>query len=125
MYSIQSLHTENHNLQKLSVHKNGKVVLIAIDDICAIEAHGDYCMIELHNGQHYSSSKKLGEFEELLRPSNQFIRISKSILLNVPSIRCYSKGEPCFIELENGKTYEVARRKKTEILGLLKSGLSI
>lgn len=122
-YFIQSLNSDIDTLQKLSVHKNGKVVLISIENICSIEAHGDYCLIELHNGLHYSTSKKLGAFDDLFRSTNKFIRINKSVLVHIDSICSYSKGEPCFIELENGKTYEVARRKKTEILGILKVDL--
>lgn len=124
-YFIQALNSDMPGLQKLSVHKNGKVVLIAIENICSIEAHGDYCQIELHNGLHYSTSKKLGAFDDLFRSSNKFIRISKSVLVRIDSISSYSKGEPCFIELENGKIYEVARRKKTEILGILKIDLPL
>jgi len=40
--------------------------------------------------------------------------------MNAKHIKEYSKGEPCFITMLNGTTFEVSRRKKQEVLEKLK-----
>jgi len=37
------------------------------------------------------------------------------VIVNLDYVTEYSKGEPCMLFLKNGKEYEIARRKKTEL----------
>ena len=106
-------------VKKISIHKNDKVHLINIDDIAYIEANTEYCSISLLNKEKYTSSKRLALFENLLKPNSKFIRINKSIILNIECIKSYTKGEPCVIEMKSGRCFEVSRRKKSEINVLL------
>ena len=73
-------------------------------------------------GETYVTSRNLKEFEEYLGENSPFIRISKSYLINTRHIKSYSKGEFCLLEMESGKTFEVARRKKQEVLEKLRRG---
>lgn len=49
-----------------------------------------------------------------------FVRISKSHIINASYIKNYFKGEPFIIQMTNDETFEVARRKKPEVLMKLK-----
>lgn len=105
--------------QKLSVHVNGQVKLLACTDILMVEASGRYSTITLFNGSAYVIAKNLKAIEEELATEATFLRISKSQLINVDGVSSYSKNKLCLITLVNGKVLEVSRRKKAEIVHLL------
>jgi two-component system, LytTR family, response regulator len=121
LHFIKTLDEANDLITKFSVHHNGKVMLVNVSEIAFLEANVDYVNLNLVNGSRYTSSKSLKQFEEVLHPLKNFIRVSKSILINTDSIKSYTKGEVCIIELNNGQFFEVSRRKKTEILNRLKT----
>lgn len=50
-----------------------------------------------------------------------FVRISRSVLINVNYIESYSKGNVCILKMKDEKSFEVSRRKKTEVLDKLNS----
>jgi two-component system LytT family response regulator len=120
-----SSHNEKSNIvSKLTVHQNDKVILINVPDIIHIAGQTDYCQIYLKDNSRYSSSKDLKLFENLLSQDSSFVRINKSVILNINFIKSYSKGETCVIELLNGLDFEVSRRKKTEIVKKLRLFMS-
>ena len=106
--------------KKFAVHSGEKVKMLHVQHIVCIEADGRYSHLFMSNNENYTTAKYLKDFEDFLGKESSFIRISKSFILNTNFIKEYSKGEPCIIELINGKTVEVARRKKPEILEKLK-----
>ena len=116
---IEYLNFESKN-KKIPVHKNDKVKMIPIESIIYIEANGRYCTITLENFEEYTIPKYLKEFENFFNPYPFFIRINKSIIINVHFIKEYSKNNPCRIEMINNVEFEIPRRKKTEILEKLK-----
>ena len=62
------------------------------------------------------------DYEELLRPMGNFLRVNKSMLINIHHILNYTKGSTCFIDMKHNKEgIEVSRRKKTEIVQFLKN----
>jgi two-component system LytT family response regulator len=121
LHFINTLDEKNDFINKLSLHHNGKVVLVNVQDISFIEARTEFCEINLFNNMRYASSKGLKMFESVLQQPGKFIRINKSVLINTDYIKSYTKKEPCIIEMKNGNSFEISRRKKTEILGMLKS----
>ena len=118
---MKSLADKGDFIDKISVHHNDKVIFVNVDEIVFIEAQSDYCDLNLKNGGYYTSSKDLKKFEELLSKNGNFIRINKSIIINIDFIKSYSKGEICEITVSTNQIFEVSRRKKTEILALLKT----
>jgi len=116
-----------HNLspetedRKIAVHAGDNVKLLNEKQIIYIEADGSYCHIYTVESERFTTSKYLKDFEDYFGHTSAFIRIHKSCLINTNQIKEYSKGEPCIIEMHNGKTFEVARRKKQEILEKLKT----
>lgn len=106
--------------RRVAVHNGEKVELIETKNIRYIQADGSYSKIKTSENQSYITSKFLKDFEEYFGEKNDFVRIHKSCLINVMHIKNYSKGEPCFIEMNDGVIFEVARRKKQEVLEKLK-----
>lgn len=107
--------------KRIAVHVHDKVKLININLISYIESDDSYCKIKLVTSETYTIAKHLKDFEEMFFDNNDFVRIHKSCMINVMHIKEYSKGEPCIIEMKDGKQFEVSRRKKQEVLERLKN----
>lgn len=121
LHFIKTLDEKEDLVSKFSLHHNGKVVFVNVNAIACIEAKLGCCEIQLAGGERYSSCKDLKQFESILQPAGNFVRISKSVLLNIDYMKGYSKGEVCVIEMVSGQHFEVSRRKKTEIINRLRA----
>lgn len=110
---------ESNLEKKINVHVNGKVMIVKASSICIIDADSRYCHITTNTGEKFAVTKTLKEVEEFLATNPVFVRINKNAIININSIHHYSKGEPCIIELRDGRAFEVSRRKKNEVLSRL------
>lgn len=117
---LQSVVEEGYD-KKIALHKNDTVRFIKISDISYIESDWNYSSLFTSGNEQFSSSKTLKEFEEYLSAVPYFVRIHKNCIININYIKGYSKGEPCIITMQNEKELEISRRKKQEVLALLKS----
>lgn len=115
---LNNLDAENKE-KKVAVHIGEKVDIINATDILYIEADGSYSKIKTRT-EKLITAKFLKDFEDYFGENSDFVRIHKSCLINVRHLKNYSKGEPCFIEMSDGITFEVARRKKQEVLERLR-----
>lgn len=120
-YFVKTVEDENDLINKITVHHGGKVFFLNINDIVSIVSNGENSEVMMQNNTRYASSKDLIMFEKMFDSTDHFIRIDKSVLINLNFIASYSKGESCVIAMKNGLTYDVSRRKKNEILEKLKS----
>lgn len=118
---LQSI-DEDLKEKKIAFHKNDAVRLIKVSDISHIESDWNYSNIFTSADEKFSSSKTLKEFEEYLHDFPFFIRIHKNSIVNAHHIAKYSKGEPCIITMNDGTELEISRRKKQEVLEILKGG---
>ncbi len=109
--------------KKIAIHVQDRVKLLNLSQILYVEADNSYSIIKLSTGEQYITSKPLKDYEELLSNNKSFVRIHKSCIINLGKIKEYTKGEPCFILMTDNKQFEVARRKKQEILMRLKGNL--
>jgi two-component system LytT family response regulator len=105
--------------KNIPLHVNGKVKFINTSDITHIEADGSYANV-FCNKEKLVSSKSLKDFEEFLDQNPHFVRINKSIIINVWYIKEYSKGENFIITLKTGDVFESSRRRKLSVLESLK-----
>lgn len=121
LHFVKTITDGNELSQKLSVHSNGKVRIIDVSEIASIKVEQDHTTITLVNNSHYYSSKDLVKFESLLQSMPNFVRISKGAIINVFAIKSYSKGDPFVIELKNDELFEVSRRRKSEVLSLVRA----
>jgi two-component system, LytTR family, response regulator len=105
----------------ISVHKNDRVENVNARDIISLEAQDNYTLIISRQGQKHLVSKVLGEVEEVVAPLNTFIRIHRSVVINSSFIKTYSKTSPYTITMINDTSYEISRRRRAEILDVLKN----
>lgn len=110
--SIDDLPEMHH----VAIHTNDSVRLIEETSIVSITADGHYCVIRTDNDERFTTAKNLRDFEDYFGAASSFVRIGKSQVINAKKILKYSKGEPFIIELVNGEVFEVARRRKPEVL---------
>lgn len=105
---------------KIAVHEGDKVIYLNSDDIVSFQAFGRYTKITLYTGRNYMIAKNLKVIEDILGIKTSFQRISRALILNISYVKEYSKSEPFIVTMKNGSFFEVSRRKRTEILQVLK-----
>ena len=110
------------------VYPLGKIAVPTIDgllffntkDIIHLEAEGNYTTLYMVDDKKQVTSRSLKDFEELL-PSAFFFRCHHSHMISLQFISRYIKGDGGQIELENGQTVPVSRRKKEAFLEKVKN----
>jgi two-component system LytT family response regulator len=120
-YVVNLLNNINEEIsdKKIPLHVHGNVRFINTFSITHIEADGAYSFIYC-DGEKFASSKSLKDFEDFLAPNPRFIRINKSIIINILFLKEYTKGDPFIITLHTGDVFESSRRRKLEVLERLK-----
>jgi hypothetical protein len=71
-------------LERIAVKVGSKIEVILISEILAVQAEGDYVMIHTAHGR-YLKEQTMKYFEEHL-PSNLFVRVHRSCIVNVQVI---------------------------------------
>jgi len=102
--------------KKVAVHNNDTVKLLPLAEITHLQGERNYTVLYTIKGDKFTSSKNLGEFEDMLRNYPQFLRIHKSYIANLNHVTGYSKGEPCILTIAELWDFEISRRKKQEVL---------
>jgi two-component system LytT family response regulator len=116
------INLEGAELEKrIMVHSHDRVKFLVISDISHFEGERNYTTIHMVNKMKYTSTKNLGEFEEMLGENAQFFRISKSYIINLNHVTSYTKGGPCVLTLSSGLEFEISRRIKQEFLDRMQS----
>lgn len=116
---VQLYNVNSSSISKIPLHDKGKVALININEIISIQSDEGYTVFDTVNSIKYTSSKQLSDYEFIIHNYPNFMRISRSTFINLNFVKSYTKGQICMITLNNNDVFEVSRRKKTEILGLL------
>ncbi len=75
----------------LSVKADYKVTLVRISDIVYIESEGEYVRMHLADGSTITTLFRLKNMEATL-PSDSFMRVHRSYIVNLRAIRSYIKG---------------------------------
>jgi two-component system, LytTR family, response regulator len=122
IHFVHSIDEKSQLIKNISLHQTDKVHVIDLNNICYIQASRNYSEIITENNQKLLSTKTLSDYEELLSGHPNFLRINKSILVNINYIKEYTKGSTCSIIIKNSDMeMEVSRRKKSDIIQFLKS----
>jgi two-component system LytT family response regulator len=103
---------------KISVPTFDGFQMINAEDIIRCTADESYTEIILSNGKKVVVSRILKEYEELLSDLN-FFRVHNSSLINLTHVVKYIKGDGGYVVMTDGKSVEVSRRKKSELLNKL------
>jgi two-component system, LytTR family, response regulator len=104
-------------VNKIALSLSSELQFINLDDLCRIEADGNYCSFVLKDGRKFLSSKKLGDAEELLSEVKYFFRVHKSHIVNLKFVEKYIREDGDIIMID-GTYISLARSKKEEFLDL-------
>lgn len=103
------------NTQKIGLSTDSGFQLEELQNILYLEAAGSYTFVNTRQGQKYTISKNLKEFEDML-PEDIFCRVHHSYIINITGVKKYNKGRGGSVEMENGTSIDVAVRKKEQFL---------
>lgn len=113
-----SLSTKSE-IKKLTLPYGQGFKMIDVDDIIYIEADSNYSVVHLANQDKVTVSKVLREFEELL-PSDQFVRIHKSSIINLNHLKEYNSKNGLQVFLKNGESINISRRRASDFFEKIK-----
>ncbi len=111
-----------HNLEPGNVHKlaitvKDGTVFLGPEEIIRLQADGTYTHIFLKD-QKFTAAKNIKEYEYLLLEYN-FFRSHNSHLINLNHVKQYNKNGGYFVQMDDGSTAEISRRKKEEFFELM------
>ncbi|MEI7595264.1 MAG: LytTR family DNA-binding domain-containing protein [Bacteroidota bacterium] len=118
---INSDEKNNHNSKTSKASKrlmfpvNDGIEFYDADEIVLIKAEGSYSVLSLVNGKKVTISKNTSQIEEML-DSTIFFRTHKSYIINLSHVKKYNKSEGGSIEMTDGTSADLSRRKKDEFL---------
>lgn len=104
--------------KRIWINSLKEVVPINYVDIVRFEAQGKYTDIFCVNGNKLTSSKNLGEFEEML-PSSTFIKVHRSHIVNANNILKYAKEDGGELHMIDGTQLPVSKSGKERLFDLL------
>ena len=107
------------NNNQLVIPTESGLDIIACKDILRCEADKAHCRFVLVDGRQIQVKRSLGFFEPKLAEWN-FMRVHKSTMVNLKHVTRYLKGAQGKIVMSDMSEVQVASRKRTDILNLLK-----
>lgn len=113
-----------HNLQDVTQsrialpHITG-VKFVTLSEISFLEADSNYTIVHLSNLQKIVVSRTLKEFEDLL-PSEQFMRVHKSNIVNLQFVREYVGVHGGELLLTDGNSVGISKSSYTEFMNRMK-----
>lgn len=118
LHNLMNKQKEHH---RIAIPSMEGLQFVETSDIIYLEAQSNYSTFHLTGNKKITVSKTLKDFEELL-PSNIFLRIHHSYIININCIEKYVKGDGGQVLMKNGALLDVARRKKEEFMKIIGHG---
>jgi len=112
---MENINPAAKTFKRLAVPSYDGLHFIKVSDIIYLEAHVNYTHLHLVNKQKYVVSRTIKDFEELL-PSETFLRIHNSYIINKDYVEKYIRGDGGQVVLSNGAVLDVSKRKKADFL---------
>jgi len=117
--AFEKVSVRNQEIKKIALSHSTGFVVEDIQDIIRLEADDNYTRVFLNSGKSYLISRPLKDFE-LCLPSDIFLRVHKSFMLNLHHIKDYSNIDGGIITLSDGYKTPVSKRKNPEFFNALK-----
>jgi len=102
------------NQPKITIDTDGKLIFLNPDDILFVASDGNYSSVYTRNDKKIVVTKKLKEIDALL-PSDVFLRIHNSYIINLNKIKEFIKTDG-YVILENNHKIPVSRQRKSTFL---------
>jgi two-component system, LytTR family, response regulator len=120
---LQSRKSEPKFLDRLAIKSRGRVIFLRTDEITWIETAGNY--LELHTGKEsHLIREPISDFEQRLNPE-RFIRIHRSCIVNVESIKELQPGfgGEYLVVMNDGQQLTASRGYRERLQQLLSNEL--
>jgi DNA-binding LytR/AlgR family response regulator len=110
---------------RIAIKTKGKILLVNPADILAVEAEGNYVLLQ-HQSNSYLLRESISAMAEKLKAYG-FIRIHRSVLVNASSVAEISPGTAgeCVLRMTGLKEYVVSRTYKRNLKSLAQSWIGI
>jgi two-component system, LytTR family, response regulator len=112
---VEQLISKKNNFSRIAIPTIEGLQFIRVEDIIYLEASSNYTHIFSAEKKKYIVSHTLKDFEDML-PTDIFIRIHNSYIINKNYVEKYIRGEGGQVVLSNNATLDVSKRKKSEFL---------
>ncbi len=110
-----------HQYRKIALPTMEGIHFERLKDIVSLEARGNYTYLFFQDQRKLLVCKTLREMEELIRASDQFVRIHRSFTINLNMLQKYIKGKGGYVIMEDGSTVSVSSGKKQDFLDALRT----
>lgn len=107
LYSPKRFNRERNTIIYL---ERGKTE-IYIEEILMCKGEGNYTFVHYKNGEKHLFSKTLKQFCELFE-AYDFLRISRSVLINLKYLKAFNTSEELSVIMINEQKIDIARRRK-------------
>ncbi|SOD14247.1 LytR/AlgR family response regulator transcription factor [Pedobacter xixiisoli] len=111
----KSVKLEKKQTNRLALPTAEGVYLVEKSNILRVEAMSNYSVFLLTDNKKIVVSKTLKEYENLL-DDEHFMRINRSVIINLDYVIKYRKGDGGTLELSDGAEIEVSPQKKDLLL---------
>ncbi|WP_157730283.1 LytR/AlgR family response regulator transcription factor [Tenacibaculum jejuense] len=115
-FSLVSNVQKSNTIDKLFIHVNESYIAIQVDDIIKCEASGNYTIFYTKDKKEFIVSKLLKYYENLLK-NQGFIRVNRSILVNMKLVKQVYKKEA--VILNNNERIIVSARNKAKLMSFI------
>jgi len=106
---------------KIALPTLSGLLFVEVKDIVRCESDNTYTTFFTLNKQKIVVSKTLKEVEQMLTEREyRFFRVHNSHLINLDYVTEYMRGEGGTVKMSDGSQIDVSRRRKDEVLALLK-----
>lgn len=109
-------HAKPH--ERLALHTQDKIHIVAIQDILRCESNVNYTEFYFSNAKKLLVTKTLKEFEDLLSDQG-FYRVHQSHLINTKYIKEFIKTNGGYLLMNDGSPVPVSTRKRSEVMKML------
>lgn len=119
---VKQLYRNIHQPQnpRIGLPTADRIEFVEVNKIIRCQGEGNYTHIYFEGKKHLLVAKTLVEFEDLLQEYS-CVRVHKTHLVNLKHVVAYVKKDGGMLQLSNGDSIAVSRRRKENVLELLKS----
>ncbi|WP_316814217.1 LytTR family DNA-binding domain-containing protein [Pedobacter heparinus] len=109
---------QNSALNRLALSTAEGIYFINKSSIRRVEAMSNYSIFYLQDAKTIMVSRTLKEYESILQDEN-FLRVNRSVIVNLNLVVKYRKGEGGTLEMDDGVEIEVSPSKKMALMKIM------
>ncbi len=91
---------------------------VPVNEIVCLQGLGNYTEFTFTTGRTaLLAAITLKRYEERLATTTQFVRISKSVIVNIEFVAGYDFGLTAYVQLHDGRQFQMSRRRAMRFRG--------